>query len=114
MVLNRFKALLCNEAREFEVTRFWGEEDFQFKRETPSQRVAVPEDWEQIATTLFRNFAMELLPRWQEAARLGGLEREVFLLKARVQELEAAKPIWVPVQTFAPEPYEVLNPFHVV
>ena len=55
-----------------------------------------------------------LLERLREAARLEALEKEVLLLKARVAQLEISAPLIVPVETLAPEPYQLLKPFHAV
>ncbi|GAH18413.1 unnamed protein product, partial [marine sediment metagenome] len=41
-------------------------------------------------------------------------KREVILIKERIATLEKSSPVCVPIETFAPEPYEVLKPFHVV
>lgn len=45
---------------------------------------------------------------------LEGLETELLSLKEQVAELERFAPVCVPIETFAPEPYEVLKPFHAV
>lgn len=42
------------------------------------------------------------------------LEKEIELLKNRITKLEENKSIIVPIETFAPEPYELLKPFHIV
>ena len=47
-------------------------------------------------------------------AAVQALKREVLLLRQRVARLEAAAPVCVPVETFGPEPYVVLKPFHAV
>lgn len=44
--------------------------------------------------------------------RIGTLEREVRELRSRVEQSERA--IIVPILTFAPAPFEVLSPIHVV
>jgi len=55
-----------------------------------------------------------LAERWQELVRIEALEAEVKLLKERFATLEQLTPILVPVETFAPEPYEIIKPFQVV
>jgi predicted RNase H-like HicB family nuclease len=52
--------------------------------------------------------------RPSDTATLQGLESEVLLLRERLSELERLAPVSVPVETFAPEPYAVRKPFHVV
>ena len=63
---------------------------------------------------LIEDFTAVLLPRWEEAARLETLQREVALLKGRCAVLERLSPILVPIESFAPEPYEVVKPLHAV
>jgi predicted RNase H-like HicB family nuclease len=41
------------------------------------------------------------------------LEHEISVLKDRMQKLESLSPIVVVIDTLTPEPYEVLQPFHV-
>lgn len=47
-------------------------------------------------------------------ARFQRLEKEVVSLRDRLATLEQAMPATVPIETLAPEPYDVLKPFHVV
>ena len=47
-------------------------------------------------------------------ARFQRLEKEVVSLRDRLATLEQAMPTVVPIDTLAPERYEVLKPFHVV
>ena len=46
--------------------------------------------------------------------RLDALEKEVLSLKCRLAQLEESAPVIVPIETLAPEPYELLKPFHAV
>ncbi|MBM4037975.1 MAG: hypothetical protein FJ290_05625 [Planctomycetes bacterium] len=48
------------------------------------------------------------------STRLDMLEQEMQSLKGRVAQLEVSAPVIVPVETLAPEPYELLKPFHAV
>lgn len=45
---------------------------------------------------------------------LDALEKGVLSLERRVAELERSAPVCVPIETLAPEPYEVIKPFHAV
>lgn len=63
---------------------------------------------------LMEDFTAALLPRWEVAVRLETLQREVALLKGRCAVLERLSPILVPIESFAPEPYEVVKPLHAV
>ena len=58
--------------------------------------------------------ARRMLSSWQEAASLAGLQREIASLQGRITFLENAKPIVVPIQTLAPEQYEVIKQFQIV
>ena len=49
-----------------------------------------------------------------KALRLDGLKKDVVSLERRVAELERSAAVCVPIETFAPEPYEVVKPFHAV
>lgn len=71
-------------------------------------------DWERKLSILIGTYIKESVPRWQEAVRLEALQKEIADLKGRCELLERLSPILVPIETFAPEPYEVVKPFHVV
>jgi len=51
---------------------------------------------------------------YKENLRISALENEIELLKNRITKLEENKSIIVPIETFAPESYELLKPFHIV
>ena len=70
--------------------------------------------WEEAAQVLLEDLAGSLLRSWHEAGRLETLEREILLLQERVSRLETMAAVCVPIETLAPEPYEVLKPFHAV
>jgi len=55
-----------------------------------------------------------LLLEFRESVRVTILEGEIASLKERVAAVEAQKPLIVPVESLAPEPYEVIRPFHVI
>lgn len=71
-------------------------------------------EWAEEIPELIGAFREELAVRLREVARLGILEREVALLKQRCSRLEVLSPILVPIQSLAPEPYEIIKPFHAV
>lgn len=71
-------------------------------------------DWDRKFSTLIDTYITESVPKWQEAVRLEALHKEIAELKGRCELLERLSPILVPIETFAPEPYEVIKPFHVV
>jgi len=74
----------------------------------------VPANWAEIGLLLMEAFREQLAKRWHELAQIEGLEREILLLKRRCDNLERTTPVLVPIESFAPEPYEVVKPFHVV
>ncbi|MBM4036287.1 MAG: hypothetical protein FJ291_31510, partial [Planctomycetes bacterium] len=55
-----------------------------------------------------------LTKRYGLRTRLESLEKGVLALRKRVAKLEARAPTIVPIETLAPEPYELLKPFHAV
>ncbi|MFZ0035067.1 MAG: hypothetical protein WAK60_08795 [Sedimentisphaerales bacterium] len=59
-------------------------------------------------------FREQLFQNWHQIARIEGLEREILLLKNRCDRLERNTPIIVPIESFAPKPYKILKPFHIV
>ena len=63
---------------------------------------------------LFLAAFQELSAKWEASARLDALYRQVLLLSNRCDMLEHLKTISVPIETFAPEPYNLIKPFHVV
>lgn len=75
------------------------------------QIVAIPEV--EIGN-LMEDFTAVLLPKWEVAVRLETLQREVALLKERCTVLERLSPVLVPIESLAPEPYEVVKPLHAV
>jgi hypothetical protein len=64
--------------------------------------------------SLMDTFREQLAKSWYQLARIGGLEREILLLKKRCDNLERTVPVIVPIESFEPEPYEVVKTFHVV
>jgi len=71
-------------------------------------------DWDRKFSMLIDTYIAESVPKWQEAVRLEALQKDIADLKGRCELLERLSPILVPIETFAPEPYEVIKPFHVV
>ena len=81
-------------------------------RTTPREPIAG--EWAKEIPELIGAFREELTVRLREATRIGILEREVALLKQRCSRLEELSPILVPIQSLAPEPYEVIKPLWAV
>jgi predicted RNase H-like HicB family nuclease len=82
------------------------------KRDLPLHRLTrrtVMQEWERVIPLVLAKFAQALL-----ASRVENLEREVEALRARLDKGGAQRSIIVPIESFAPEPFEVIKPFHVV
>lgn len=104
---------LCQGADEDQLLPLWPSESSP--EPDPRTRLGGLDDtWDEHAAGLAQALAGTLRRKWQETARLEALEREVVLLKHRVAGLEQRAPVCVPVETLAPEPYQLLKPFHVV
>ncbi len=55
-----------------------------------------------------------LTSRLQMMVSIEGFKGEILALKSRCEILERTSPLIVPIESLAPEPYEVVHPFHVV
>lgn len=71
-------------------------------------------DWPAGIPELVQRFSEEIETKWESTVRVESLETEVILLKNRCDILERTAPLVVPIETFAPEPYEVIKAFHCV
>jgi hypothetical protein len=65
--------------------------------------------WESDLPVLLNSFSAFMTKRMRGAARMDTLERAVLLLGLRCEELERHQPTTVPIQSLAPEPYEVVR-----
>jgi len=77
------------------------------------RREPIAEEWSEEIPELIEAFRDDLSERLREEHFMF-LQREVVLLKQRCSRLEELSPILVPIQSLAPEPYEIIKPFHVV
>ena len=68
---------------------------------------------EEVLLRLFRQLSQAALTRWPEVVGIAALEREVSWLRERVRSLENASPRFAIIQTFEPEPFEVITPVTV-
>lgn len=91
-----------------EQSELWGNLDSCLAER--GRRRYITTDWEDGVQELID----ALTKRWEEVVRLESLQKEVALLKNRCAVLERLAPILVPIETLAPEPYEVVKPLHVV
>jgi hypothetical protein len=73
----------------------------------------VAENWQADLPNLLASLAANLQARWKEAVRLEGIERDLLTLKAQVARLQHGCPSIVLIDSLAPEPLEVIRPFHV-
>jgi len=115
--MNKLYIEMCDKYREGGTSKLgfnWLHQPYPPKLEIPKQQIQYVENWEHIVLKLVSDFTEFSQTRWQEATRVEGMEREMILVKERIATLEKYSPVCVPIETFAPEPYEVLKPFHVV
>jgi hypothetical protein len=93
-----------------ERSTLWGDLDSCVVEFGLSKRGPIVIDWQDEVPELMD----ALTKRWEEVVRLESLQKEVAMLKDRCAVLERLAPILVPIETLAPEPYEVVKPLHVV
>jgi predicted RNase H-like HicB family nuclease len=81
------------------------------------QQSVLPEvvaDWESLVRQAIEQLTQNELAKSIQDLRLDGIDRELRQTISRLKRLELGQPLIVPVESFAPEPYELLTPFHVV
>lgn len=78
-----------------------------------SGNISIASDWQENVPGLVTGLAVEIHSRWRESIRLESIERELMLVNKRVADLEQAKPTIVLIDTMAPEPLDMIKPFHV-
>jgi predicted RNase H-like HicB family nuclease len=76
-------------------------------------RGAVAENWQSAIPTLLADLAATLRANWKDAVRLESIERDLLTLKMQFTQLQRSCPSVVLIDTLAPEPLEVIRPFHV-
>jgi len=96
-----------------EPTRLWADPSACMQGTHWEGKSSVSADLAEIAE-LMDKFREQFFQNWHQIARIEGLEREILLLKNRFDYLERSAPLIVPIESFSPEPYEILKPFHVV
>lgn len=74
----------------------------------------VASDWELLAQQAIEKLTQQELSKSIQDLRLDGIERELRQTMSRLRQMELGRPLLVPVESFAPEPYELVKPFHVV
>jgi len=79
----------------------------------PMRKKLIAEEWAEKIGGLIETFKEGLSERLYEE-RFSFLQRELELLKQRCSRLEELSPILITIQSLAPEPYEVIKPFHAV
>jgi predicted RNase H-like HicB family nuclease len=114
MVSDRLCQGLCQELLKPSAAHFLELPGSIPEAEIPRRPVNQTRNWDKNVSSVIRTYANALLAGWREATRLDAIETEVLLLKERVAQVERSAPVCVPIETFAPEPYKVLKPFHVV
>lgn len=92
----------------------WVEPDTCLTGPRRPRRLHIARNWKEEIPALMEAFVGTLVTRWEAVVRLDSLEKEVALLKERCAVLERLSPILVPIESLAPELYEVVKPFHAV
>lgn len=92
-----------------ETARLWSDPSECIQEPLSEIGVSVSADLEDIDILMdaFRQ-------QWFQLTRIEGLEKEILLLRNRCDNLERTAPVIVPIESFAPEPYDIIKPFHVV
>ena len=81
--------------------------------DVPRKSVIAP-NWENDILIAMQSLVDTLHSKWQEASRLEGLEREIILIKERINILESTNSTIIRLETFDPEPYKLLKPINVL
>ena len=84
------------------------------RRTQPGQPAIVTEDWESSFSRLLGDLSSQFSAKIEDEFRISVLEKNVHALTNAIRTLEARKAILVPIESFAPEPLEVIKPFFVV
>ncbi len=79
----------------------------------PALRIAYSEDWAEGALAAIAELHSIASERKKNELRLNLLEITIADLKSRIQKLISLQTKIVPINTFAPEPYELLKSFNV-
>jgi len=77
------------------------------------RRGAVAENWQSEVPALLGDLTATLRANWKDAVRLESIERDLLTLKTQISQLQSNSRTVVPIDTLAPEPLEVIRPFHV-
>jgi predicted RNase H-like HicB family nuclease len=77
------------------------------------QPANVAADWQQSVPALLASYT-QTVQEQRENLRIDGLERRILMLQSQVHCLQRCAPVSVVVDTMAPEPIDVIRPFHVV
>lgn len=77
------------------------------------QRSAVAENWQSEVPALLVDLAATLRTNWKDAVRFESIERDLLTLKEQLAQLQNNCPTVVIIDTLAPEPFDVVRPFHV-
>lgn len=78
-----------------------------------TQGVAVVVDWQDKVPALLSGATDELRSRLNDVARLGIFERKLLLIKEKLTELQRQYPTVTIIDSMAPEPFDVIRPFHI-
>jgi len=80
----------------------------------PTGTPVVASDWEMLAQQAIEKLTQHELSKSIQDLRLDGIDRELRQTMSRLRRMELGRPLLVPIESFAPEPYELTKPFHAV
>jgi predicted RNase H-like HicB family nuclease len=74
----------------------------------------VAQNWQLLAQQAIEELTQHELSKSIQDLRLDGIERELRQAMSRLRRMELSRPLIVPIESFAPEPYELVKSFHIV
>lgn len=96
---------------EEEEASLWKHKVLRLQKHKPG---AYSPDWQTQFTAAIEK-AMEIAGGGQkQLARIVHLEQELSSIRAALEKMQDAKPVVVPIATFAPEPFDLLGEIHAV
>lgn len=90
---------------------WFSESDWQHRDNL--SRTIVP-DWQVKLPVAIESFYQTILSKWKLDVKIKALEREMAVLQNRIKNVESQQPVIIPIETLAPEPFDIIKPFQAV
>jgi hypothetical protein len=114
-LLAKWRAVAEEESHPLLEQQRWEQTDFTCHHVTILHEVRTTDlEAEVTAPGAISEAVNQLLAKWREVVRAATLQEEIILLKERITSLEQQRPLLVPIETLAPEPYLLLHPISAV